>query len=75
MQCQTEGCYENAKYGVQLMNARGYRVGMCEECSRGELAEIGEDFDQLKKEIDAGNVTSCSPIKLAEWWSPVFASN
>ena len=69
MQCQTEGCNGEALYAVQVMSAKGYRVGVCRECAIRELKAIG----QFKNTLDLLNNTPyCFIITNADWWREPF---
>ena len=67
MLCQTEGCNEEALYGVQVMSNRGYRVAMCHECAMGELIEVG-----VTCSLDMIDSTYSFPVMNAHWWKPHF---
>jgi len=67
MECQREGCGDEALYAVQLMSARGYRVGLCRACAVDELAEIG-----IESSLDLLGSTYSHIIIDADWWKPHF---
>lgn len=75
MQCQREGCDETAIYGVQVLNARGYRIGLCKECTKDELEEIGINFRENFKAISEGKLTECCIILVADWWRGWYTYN
>jgi hypothetical protein len=63
MQCQREGCDSEALYGVQIMSARGYRVGLCRDCAVEELLSIGvTDSLDLLDSVYSNQINHC------DWW-------
>jgi hypothetical protein len=68
MQCQREGCDNDADYAVQIMSQRGYRVGLCRDCAIEELKGIGAVDNHLNL-LDA---VECHLIIEADWWRDHF---